>query len=201
MSFTKKYLNLSQVEKRDLIKAWFMISLAFAIAFGELRFDSMFLVSFAIAALTVGIGFIVHEMSHRVLAVKYGCWAEFRANNQMLMLAVLFSFFGFIFAAPGAVLIHGHINRAQNGKISAAGPASNIVIAILFGLLALFVPIPIIQLIGIYGLTINSWLALFNLIPFGMFDGIKVIRWSWFAWGILMAVSVFLVFSRTFLLA
>jgi Zn-dependent protease len=25
---------------------------------------------------------------------------------------------------------------------------------------------------------INSWLALFNLVPFGNFDGVKVLRWN-----------------------
>ncbi len=201
MSFVKKYLALSPIERRDLIKAWAIISLAFAIAFGGLSFDTRFAATFAVAAITVGIGFLVHEMSHRVLARKYGCWAEFRANNQMLMLAILFSFFGFIFAAPGAVFIHGHVSREQNGKISAAGPASNLVIALIFLFMMYLALNPTITMIAMYGMVINSWLALFNLIPFGMFDGMKVIRWNWIVWGILMALSVFMVFMRGLLFA
>lgn len=196
MNFVQKYLTLSPIEKRDLIKAWAIISLAFAIAFGGLSFDAKFAATFAVAAITVGIGFLVHEMSHRVLARKYGCWAEFRANNQMLFLAILFSFFGFIFAAPGAVMIHGHITREQNGKISAAGPASNLVIALIFLFIMHLALNPIINMIAMYGMLINSWLALFNLIPFGFFDGLKVMRWNKLVWGALMLLSVLLVFAR-----
>jgi len=32
------------------------------------------------------------------------------------------------------------------------------------------------------GVTVNSSLALFNLIPFGVFDGAKVLRWNWKIW-------------------
>jgi Zn-dependent protease len=201
MSFVKKYLTLSQIEKKDLLKAWIMISLAFAIAFGGLSFDSRFIATFVVAAITVGIGFLVHEMSHRVLARKYGCWAEFRANNQMLFMAIIFSFFGFIFAAPGAVYIQGHVTKEQNGKISAAGPLSNLVIAGIFlGIFYLNLG-SIIQMIAMYGMVINSWLALFNLLPFGFFDGMKVIKWNWRVWGILMALSVFMVFAKGLLFA
>jgi len=45
---------------------------------------------------------------------------------------LLFSLFGFIIAAPGAVFIRGMITRERNGKISLAGPMTNIVLAILF---------------------------------------------------------------------
>jgi Zn-dependent protease len=195
MSFTSKYLTLSPIEKIDLLKAWVAISVAFAIVnTGSLSLDTVFLFALVMSALTVGIGFLVHEMSHRFLARKYGCWAEFRSNDQMLLLALVCSFFGFLFAAPGAVMIHGNITEEKNGKISAAGPASNIVIALIFMLIALFVPIPIIQMVAIYGMTINSWLALFNLIPFGFFDGIKVLRWNKLFYVILAAAAVFLVF-------
>jgi Zn-dependent protease len=34
------------------------------------------------------------------------------------------------------------------------------------------------------GMNINASLALFNLIPFGVFDGAKIIKWSRTIWGV-----------------
>ena len=40
------------------------------------------------------------------------------------------------------------------------------------------------------GSAINAFMALFNLIPFGVFDGLKVFRWSKQVWLVLLALAV-----------
>ena len=160
---------------RDILKAWFAISLAFAIL---LRNELPFVYSLLIAALTVGVGFLLHELAHKLTAQHYGCYAEFRSFDTMLFLAVIMSFFGFIFAAPGAVFISGPVGRTRNGKISAAGPATNLALAMLFLILSLLTTNKILLLMFGYGFMINTWLALFNMLPFGNFDGVKILRWS-----------------------
>ena len=46
---------------------------------------------------------------------------------------------GIAFAAPGAVYIHGnYISREQNGKISLAGPATNIILRVVLFAHAIF---------------------------------------------------------------
>lgn len=168
----------SRTELIDIIKAWFAISLAFGIILGGSLFSFTFITSFMIAGLTVGLGFIAHELAHKVVAQKYGCKAEFRAWDTMLMLAVIMSFFGFIIAAPGAVMISGPVGVRRNGVISVAGAAANLVVAGLF-LSLFFIPVSgVLLLIARYGFLINTWLALFNMLPFGMFDGKKVLAWS-----------------------
>jgi len=185
----------SEIELRDLFKAWFAISLAFAIVLGGIT--SKFFTTFIISALTVGIGFLLHELSHKFLAQKYGCLAEFRANNFMLILAVIMSFFGFILAAPGGVLITGRIKEEEYGKIAASGPATNLILA---GFFMLMIPFTtgILQTIGTYGSRINSWLALFNLIPFAMFDGKKILAWNKIVYGIMVAVALVFTFVKLF---
>jgi Zn-dependent protease len=187
-------MRFSQTEIRDLIKSWIAISLAFAIVMNGLDISINFVFAIIFAAITVGIGFIAHELGHKFLAQKYNCWAEFRSNDQMLFLAILFSFFGFIFAAPGAVVIQGHISKDKYGKISAMGPLMSFSIAIIFGLIGMIAINPIIKSIALYGYSINTWLGVFNLIPFGFFDGRKILYWNKFAYIGLVVLGIGLMF-------
>ena len=137
---------------------------------------------FIVALFTAGLGFLLHELSHKFVAQHYGCTAEFRAWDQYLYLAVgLAVVVGFIFAAPGAVMISGMVTRKENGIISIAGPLTNYLLALIFLVLALLFPAG--RLVFTIGLSINIWLGLFNLIPFGPLDGAKVFHWNKIAWG------------------
>ena len=102
------------------------------------------------------------------------------------------SFFGFIFAAPGAVMISGPVGIRRNGKISLAGPAVNIVLAALFLGFLFLNPSGIAATIAYYGLLINTWLALFNMIPFGNFDGAKILKWNKLIYGFFVSVVIIL---------
>jgi len=153
-----------------------------------LKFNISFIIALFISLFTLGIGFLLHELAHKFVAQRYGCFAEFRSFDRMLVMALVFSLFGFIFAAPGAVMIRGHLTRKQNGLVSAAGPGMNIVISILFLLLTL-TSVGIWQVIGRYGFIINAWLALFNMIPFAMFDGRKIFEWNKVFYGFMVAAA------------
>ncbi len=194
----KRFLGIStsDIELTDLAKAWFMISLAFGIVINK-RFSLNFGYAFALAALTVGVGFIFHEMAHKIVAQKFGCFAEFRANTNMLMLALIMSFFGFIFAAPGAVIIAGPVGRRRNGMISAAGIAANLTMALAFLALSIYSPIVFLKSVGLYGFVINGWLALFNLIPIGNFDGVKVLNWNKLVYGIMVVMALMLMLLQS----
>ena len=175
----KTNFYFSKQEVHDLAKAWILLSLAFAIYFSEgINLDFAFVMAFFVSLLTVGTAFIFHELGHKFLAQHYGCFAEFRAFNGMLFFALVMSFFGIIFAAPGAVMISGPIGVRRNGKISALGPGINLVLAAIFLLANIFLKNPILNIITYYGFVVNSWLALFNMLPLPMFDGAKIWRWS-----------------------
>lgn len=188
------FITTSNVELFDLLKAWVAISIAFGIAMGGVTIK--FFESFLIAAIAVGAGFFFHELSHKVVAQRYGHFAEFRSFDLMLLLAIAMSFLGFVFVAPGAVMIEarGYYNRKQNGLISIAGPAMNILLAIIFLVMRFFVGSGIVEVIADYGFMINSWLALFNMIPFWMFDGKKVFDWNKIVWVLFTVICIIFVF-------
>lgn len=188
-------IRFSKKELQDLSKAWIAISLAFAIVLTGDLFSFHFLTSLFIAAITVGTGFLFHEMGHKVVAQRYGCWAEFRADNTMLIIALLLAFFlKAVFAAPGAVMIMGRVSKERNGKISLAGPAVNIAFAVLFLIVLYLLPQGFLSTVASFGFMINSWLALFNLIPFWILDGKKIFDWNKGIWGAAAAIAVFFVF-------
>ncbi len=172
-------MHFSKKEIKDLLIAWLIISIAFAILFADNLFSYSFFIYLAISALTAGIGFLLHELMHKKVAQDFGLQAEFQAFYGGLFLALVLSFFGFIFAAPGAVVIRGQITREKNGKISLAGPLTNLVLAVLFLIPALILAkTGTINIFFNFGFKINALLALFNMIPVMPFDGAKVIAWS-----------------------
>ncbi|MFO8109521.1 MAG: site-2 protease family protein [Thermoplasmata archaeon] len=186
--------KMSDREKKELFIAFMVLSLAFSITFsGGLRNISIasFPVWFGISALAVGTAFLFHEMAHRNLARKYGCWAEFRMWTWGLLMALFFSLFGFIFAAPGAVMINGYMTKEQSGKISAAGPATNWVVGTLFLIGAFALDIQGIWLSWILGFValVNLIIGGFNLLPIGPLDGAKIFRWSMVNYA-LLAVAI-----------
>ncbi len=184
-------MRFSRIEIEHLLRAWVLISLAFAILLSGFRFDATFAIAIIFSAITAGIGFLGHELMHKYVAQRYGCWAEFRANDFMLGLMVLLSFFGFIFAAPGGVYIRNHVTLRKNGIIALAGPATNIVLGIAFAALTFILPEPVRPL-GSYGMNINFWLGFFNLIPFPGIDGSKVLAWNKAAYGLALVISIVL---------
>ena len=185
-------MRFSKREIFDLAKAWILISIAFTILFRN-SLNQNYSLIFIISLLTAGIGFLLHELAHKFIAQRYNYYAEFRSFDHMLILAIIFSFFGFIFAAPGAVFINGNITKRKNGIISLAGPLTNIVLSILFFIL---MNLNILTDVSNFGFRINSLLALFNMLPFFSFDGKKVFDWNKLIYTITVLIALFLVFMQ-----
>lgn len=175
----------------DLIISALVLAFAFSMMFSGMRVHRI-LALFPASLITVSVGFLIHELAHKFTAQRFGCLAEYQMWPHGLMLAILFSFFGFVFAAPGAVMIRPRVDpwgfrvglsRREIGLISLAGPLSNIILASAFLLLY---PTFLAQMF-LRGARINAFLALFNLFPIPPLDGAKVFFWSKSVW-----VGVFL---------
>lgn len=186
----------------ELLKAWAGTSLAFAIVqtgAGNLL-SGGFLTNLLIAAIVAGVGFVLHELAHRVVARSYGAQAHFIANDQWLLISLGLSFVGFFIAAPGAVWHRGYLTPRQGGLIALAGPVTNLVISVIFlaallGSVALGLSLPQWVISTFYiGFKFNAWLGLFNMIPAGPFDGAKVLAWDWRVFAVTVAVGIGLAF-------
>jgi len=181
-------LTFSTRELQDLAVAWITLGVAFAIFFAgggsralSTLVDDGLVLPLVVSLVTAGLGFLLHELAHKVVAVRFDQVAEFRADYGMLFLAVMSALVGFLFAAPGAVHHRGRITEREHGLIALAGPVTNGLLALVFApvyVAGLLAGSPLLSLIGGRGVAINLFLAAFNLVPFGALDGRTVLDWS-----------------------
>lgn len=201
-------ISIDKDEATQITISVLAISLAMALVFatldGMLSSPFEFLRFIPGILVTVGSGFILHEMAHKLVAMYYGAQARFQMWTSGLIFMLVTSLFGVLFAAPGAVYIYApRITTRQNGLISIAGPLLNFVLAIVF--IGLQYIAPINQFFSFlvpsgtdyagygilngmfqvwhFGAAINIMLGVFNMIPVLVLDGAKIFRWSKMAWG------------------
>jgi Zn-dependent protease len=181
-------LNFSEEEKKHLLMAIGALTLAFTFLF--YGYEGLpFAIVVGLSFLAVITGFLLHEIGHKIVAQRYGCWAEFRAWPFGLLMAVFSAFIGFLFAAPGAVYIRGPLTKEENGKVSASGPLMNIAVATFLLPVWIFIPlINEVELLISMILWLNLFIGGFNMIPIPPLDGSKIIRWNPGVWILLLMI-------------
>ena len=179
---------VSKTELRDLTISVIALALAFS-QFNLSAFPSFLLI--------IVLVFAFHELAHKFTAERYGCFAEYRMWPLGIALAIVSSFTGIIFAAPGATYISpysrtkfafsvAHLTKKEYGKISLSGPLTNITIGIVSLVLLFVYPITFLSDLS----QISFFLAFFNLLPIHPLDGSKIIIWNMKIWLIVLAVSL-----------
>jgi len=188
-------VRFSNTEIKHLIIGTALVTAA-GVSFLRLSFltdtvSSIF--ALAIATVIFAMGFILHELSHKYVAQRHGLWAEFRVNTMGVALTAISIFSPLKFIAPGAVVISGFADKDRMGLTALAGPVINLIITI--GLLAALPAVPPASLLYaplLAGAAINAFLALFNLIPFAIFDGKKIYNWNRTYWALMFIVALVL---------
>ena len=143
------------------------------------------LIDVAILSTAFTASFLLHELAHKFSAQNFNLWAEFRLTLQGALITLVSMFLPFKLISPGAVMIAGSGTREMVGKTAIAGPITNIILStscILIGALGQ----PLFMIVAF----INSFLAVFNMIPFGEMDGLKVFMWNKLNWVITFATAV-----------
>jgi Zn-dependent protease len=188
-----------------LITAWIVLGISFSTRYmfgGWFANPIAFLEVFLLTMLVIGTGFLGHELAHKFTAQRYGAWAEFRLWTIGAIMALVFAAIPpgtFVFAAPGAVYIASRstyigdaVDRKTNGIISLTGPLVNVAAAGIFGLAYVGLSAAGIRAFVINGFNflpwaifINLWLGAFNMIPFFILDGQKVLTWNRAIWALI----------------
>jgi len=154
----------------------------------------------SVFSLLLTASFLVHEMAHKITAQRSGLWAEFRLTTWGAVLTLISVFTPFRLISPGAVMISGPARLKEVGKISIAGPITNISLSLVF-LGAAYVPNSYsYSMLFLLIASFNAFIALFNLIPFGILDGFKIYSWNKKVWALAFTASAALT-AYTYLFA
>ena len=103
-------MSFSKYEKEQLKESIGILTIAFTLALSDglsavMNDPDILIRTLPLAFGAVMTGFLLHELAHKWMAQQYGCWAEYRGNRNGLYFALLMSSFGFLLAAPGAVMV------------------------------------------------------------------------------------------------
>ncbi len=147
------------------------------------------------------LGVAVHEYMHMKTARVYGCRAGFAFSNLGLLLTLAsgvlrsINLLGFTrppiaFIAPGYVVTYCREPSPRvQADIALAGPASNLMLAGLGYAIAQILPE-----LGQGLALINTYLALFNLIPVPPLDGSQAIRGRPGLWALMLGLAVLMAY-------
>lgn len=140
-------------------------------------------VAFVIVAAALALSLTIHEFAHAWTADRLGDTTPRRYGRVTLNPArhldpfgtLLLLIAGFGFARPVPINPY-NLGRWGSLWVSAAGPISNLLIALLAAvLLRVLPPSEIIFVVLLYVLSINIVLAVFNLIPIPLLDGSRIL--------------------------
>ncbi len=150
-----------------------------------------------ITSLIFLVSFMAHELAHKFTAQKYGMWSEFRMTTSGYYLSLFAILFSFPIFGTGAVFTRGRASEDEVAKSNLAGPLINLIIG---GILLTVIGITVLifggpqSSVGMfffimmtnYGVLLNAWLGLFNMIPIEPFDGATIFAWNRDFWVIMV---------------
>ena len=193
----KNYFSTSPTEIKHIsVAAALIIAIGFSIGlygnyFGGFTFTWTLGLMAAFAVLMTA-SVLTHEMAHKIIAQRDGMWAEFRLVTWGVVLTFISIFLPFRMIAPGAMMISGSADKNSIVRISLAGAITNIILST--GILGVaFALLPsTFALMLFFAAYINAFLAVFNLLPFGILDGAKVFRYNKKLWVLAFIPSLIL---------
>jgi len=184
--------SLQLGEVPSLIISVLVVSLVFAGWESIMRLDTL---TWGIVLSGVIPAFLLHELAHRYVARRYGCYAKYVLSPLGTLISLISTLI------PIKVIIVGYVGiscpslyyynlynayrpvsqRKVNAYIALSGPLTNLVIAVLLKGLVLIPSLttsPLIYWVITSSAKVNTWLALFNLIPLTPLDGSKIFTYK-----------------------
>ena len=114
---TRSAFRFSPTEVRHIVIGVILVSGVGLSFFAPRVFSDWLAVTAAVFFFTAG--FIIHELTHKAVAQRYGMWAEFRLSTFGAALTLLSAVSPAITTAPGAMIFRGDtadnsVNAAPN---------------------------------------------------------------------------------------
>ncbi len=174
----------------------------FAVTFALAKFWSFLDPQFYLSPFfhAILIGFILHELGHRQVGRIYNMHTELILYIPGLLLTLLTGFVpGIVIIAPGyvrTIIFTPYMRRKAVLYSVAAGPAVNIILALIGALMAPFVSGQYLHGLAYSLIRVNAWLAFFNLLPVPPLDGSKIMRMDRNMWLVMIVASLlFLIYG------
>lgn len=148
--------------------------------------------------------FMFHELAHRFVSRKLRCHAVYKIWVPGIIFGLLMMLMGVKLVILGAVVISTYSfgrwgmkskrpSMREVGLIASSGPAINILMAMIFKIIAGW------SFAGVFGYlaSINIWIGMFNLIPVKPLDGSKIFYWNTTAWMMMVITAVLIMLPST----
>ena len=180
-----------------------LISGILSIVPGESLLSPAAAMQYSFIAFAIGGAFILHELGHKFAAQRFKARAQFRLDRFGMLITVISIMLGFYLLVPGATLWQSDLAQYDNirGRVAVSGPIINLILGCLSlgcigiglttasmnlttatqqGLLVVFEWMALN--FGYISFFLNVYLGIFNLIPFWILDGKKILDWNEFVW-------------------
>ena len=216
-SETTGLMSKTEIEKRGILPSafrgsavlglslyeWGVIcisTLGFAIAFILKDRLELKVITIIIFVCVAGIGTILHDLAHKVVARRCGCTTEYQFWGLGAVTMFLTAWiFGSIFAKPSRTVIQSKTAQTteESARIMIAGPLVSLTIAILSLFLIPFGEL--FQLAGSMGFSLNMLACVYALIPVIPMDGKKIYDWNKRIWAAIF-IPMLIVYSVIFMI-
>ena len=188
VSYTPQSSRIFGFSKTELKHLTIGALLVMAVGFTYFLTTRADLLNLAILSIAFTLSFLLHELAHKFSAQYFNLWAEFRLTMQGALITLISIFLPFKIISPGAVMIAGSGTKEIVGKTAISGPVTNIILSTVCIMIA-----AVSQDLFLIVAFINALLAVFNLIPFGILDGLKVFKWNKTIWAVTFAAAIVLI--------
>jgi len=188
VSYTPQSSRIFGFSKTELKHLTIGALLVMAVGFTYFLTTRADLLNLAILSIAFTLSFLLHELAHKFSAQYFNLWAEFRLTMQGALITLISIFLPFKIISPGAVMIAGSGTKEIVGKTAISGPVTNIILSTVCIMIA-----AVSQDLFLIVAFINALLAVFNLIPFGILDGLKVFKWNKTIWVVTFAAAIVLI--------
>ncbi len=195
-------------EVRDIVISVLVLSFAFTVAlFGKsdpysFVFQIGFIGYLIPTAIIVAFSIVVREIAQKGMARSVEAFVSYEIWAPGAIISLLTSFFGFVFAAVGGTRVATeYAERHARWRVE-LNPQHAAIVAVIGPLLSLSLAMGLVMLspiapglglgenIFLVGAEINTFLALFTMLPINPLDGAKIFRWSATIFFFIIAMSL-----------